>query len=94
MALSNTDITERIKGIAEASLVEVTESFVVKSGAETHFLDRVTSYRDIMPVVVWRFSTSLGSERYLVSQEHYDMLEKLLGWQVPTNTSRGLATAH
>lgn len=80
MALSIDDITNRINSITDAQLLEVNESFVVKHKTETYYLERITSYREgTEPIVVWRFSTSITRERYLVSQEQYDKLETLVG---------------
>jgi hypothetical protein len=79
MPLSITDINNRIARLKEAKLLEVDESFVMRNGEETYYLERITSFREETPVTMWRFSTSIGNERYLVSQEQYDLLEALVG---------------
>ena len=78
MPLSIADINARIASLKEAKLIEVDESFVVRNGEETYYLERITSHREENPVTMWRFSTSIGNERYLVSQEQYDLLEALV----------------
>ncbi len=78
MPLSITDINNRIARLKEAKLLEVDESFVMRNGEETYYLERITSFREETPVTMWRFSTSIGNERYLVSQEQYDLLEALV----------------
>ncbi len=79
MPLSITDINNRIARLKEAKLLEVDESFVMRNREETYYLERITSFREETPVTMWRFSTSIGNERYLVSQEQYDLLEALVG---------------